>query len=194
MVLFVFRLLGVALIFYMFLISLRVLLSWFSQVSDSGFYPLLCKLTDPYLSLFRNIRFLKTAGFNYAPLLGIAILIILSNILIGIADTGTISLAAVLIIILTTIFSCLFWIILFFVALCLARFIFLRLRKAQGHVIWSYMDSILNPLLAPVLRLFHHKPDYQKLLITTVFMLAAVLIAGFFLVGLLLRVVMLIPF
>jgi len=188
------KLIGVALIGYILIISFRILVSWFRQAVDYKVFSTLCKLTDPYLSLFRNIRFLHTNNFDYSPLFGIALLIILSNIFMNIANTGIISLAIVLYIIVTTVSSSLFWILFFMIVLCLIRLFGIISKKFPGHLAWSYIDSILQPVLTPVLKFFNGKPAYKKLLIYGAFFLTTVLITGFVLVALLLYVIRLIPF
>lgn len=94
--------------FYNLLIWIRILMSWFAQVSNmnqSSFFVILKKIVDPYLNLFRNVNLLKTNNMDFTPLLAFALLSVIQSILNLFGATGEISLNVVLALIINTLWS-----------------------------------------------------------------------------------------
>ena len=60
---------------YMIIITFRIFFSWFSGMDrNNQLLNILRKITDPYLFLFRRIKFLKIGMFDLSPILGILLL------------------------------------------------------------------------------------------------------------------------
>lgn len=58
---------------FSFAVLARVLISWFSQAMISPLYPLLCRVTDPLLNVFK--RFIPPiGGIDFSPLFALIIL------------------------------------------------------------------------------------------------------------------------
>jgi YggT family protein len=60
---------------YMILLVLRILLSWIRGVVLGKSWELLVRVTDPYLSLFSRIRFLRQGLFDFTPIAAIRLLL-----------------------------------------------------------------------------------------------------------------------
>lgn len=70
-----------AIFIYTLLLSLRIILTWFRGTSLGKPWEYLCRITDPYLNLFRRVRFLQMGMFDFTPLAGILVLVILQGII-----------------------------------------------------------------------------------------------------------------
>ncbi len=93
---------------YNILIWIRIILTWvapMTNISNSSFYNILKQVVDPFLSLFRNVKFLKTQRMDFTPLLAFAVLSIVQSILSLFGSTGSISLGIVLALIINTLWT-----------------------------------------------------------------------------------------
>jgi YggT family protein len=75
-VLIVLTIVNVILIAYLFLVSLRIVLGWFAPQSLGRAWDLLTGATDPYLALFRRIKFLRSDLFDFSPIAAILALVV----------------------------------------------------------------------------------------------------------------------
>ncbi len=76
-----FTTLSTALQFYLVLLIIRILLSWFPNVNwYNPPFSILSQLTDPYLNLFRSL-IPPLGGLDFSPMLAIFLLSMLSNLL-----------------------------------------------------------------------------------------------------------------
>ena len=76
---------------YILLLSLRIILSWFQHPDFGAPWRLLVRLTNPYLSLFSGIRFLRQGMFDFTPLAAILCLVVVLNVLQSIERFGRIT-------------------------------------------------------------------------------------------------------
>ena len=76
----IWRLVNGVLVVYLLLIGLRVMLSWFQRSASGRLWELLVGLTEPYLSVFRRLRFLRLrvgAGtLDLSPIAAILVLVV----------------------------------------------------------------------------------------------------------------------
>ena len=66
---------------YLLLLTMRILLTWFRLPYYGRAWNYLSRITDPYLSFFRGIKFLRTGVFDFSPLAAILTLIVIQNVL-----------------------------------------------------------------------------------------------------------------
>lgn len=188
------RILGVLIIAYSFAISLRIILSWFRNLAGDSLYDGLYRITEPYLSLFRNFKFVRMGGLDFSPIIALAVLFVLSDILIRISYLGHIKFFMILGILLQALSSVGFWIFVMLLLVSLIRFLGIVLKKNQQLPFWSHIDALLYAPISLVLRLFPRKPPYSQLLLTLILALLVLLIGGYLLVDLLYFLIQLIPF
>ena len=100
-----FRLVSGVISVYMMLIFVRVIMTWFAQTAEGKPMQLLRRATDPYLDLFRRIRFLRTDRIDFSPIAAIIVLVVVLNITNTLAAYGSITLGFVLALILSAAWS-----------------------------------------------------------------------------------------
>jgi YggT family protein len=159
---------------YTLLLALRIVLTWFRGTSFGKPWDYLCRITDPYLNIFRRIRFLRMGMFDFTPLAGILVLVILQGI-VNQLSYRTISLSNVLGIILLAVWRSGVWILIFFIVLTAVRALGYFMARDQTSPLWKTMDIMLTPLTGAVSRMLRRDIEFiQALLIA----LAALLIAA----------------
>jgi YggT family protein len=138
---------------YIFLIFIRILLTWFSGARYGKPYDILCGLTDPYLAWFRRFPFLQTRVFDLSPIAALAVLSVVNNIFTTIGYYGRITLGIILALILSALWSALSFILLFFILVLVLRlFAYLTNRDIYG-TFWRIIDVISQPVLYRINRL-----------------------------------------
>ena len=80
---------------YALLCFLRILLTWVPALSYSHFSRFLGKVCDPYLNVFRGIKWLRLGSFDFSAALGLCILGVLATMLSNFAGRSTITLGFV---------------------------------------------------------------------------------------------------
>ena len=66
---------------YALMCFLRILLTWVPSLSYSRFSRFLGKICDPYLNIFRGIKWLRLGSFDFSAALGLCILGVLATML-----------------------------------------------------------------------------------------------------------------
>jgi YggT family protein len=67
---------------YFFAILIRALISWFPNAMASPLYPLLCRMTDPLLNMFK--RFIPAiGGIDFSPLFALILLQLINVMIFG---------------------------------------------------------------------------------------------------------------
>lgn len=103
------RFLSILLSIYNMLIIIRIILQWMRpmqpQMEKGSFSELLAKVVDPYLGLFRGLKFLRRGMLDFTPLAAFMVISILQRILQSIAYSGKLSVGYVL----ATIVQSLWW-------------------------------------------------------------------------------------
>lgn len=132
--------------FYLLLISLRIILSWFASGLNIPGIQYLARVTDPFLNIFRKTHFLRFGFLDFSALLGIFLLIFISTLLKHFS-LGQISLAITLAVLVQTIFSGIRAIFSMLSLILLVRIIGLFVRIQAIDALWYRLDGFLQPLL-----------------------------------------------
>lgn len=190
------RILAGAVSAYMLLLILRIFLTWFSSFRGERAYLLLEKVTDPYLSLFQRISFLKTKRIDFTPIAAFLVLGVVVNILNTLAAYGRISLGIILAIIVSSLWSSFSWILSFFIILLGIRLVTLLLRVNSVSPLIQTVDIITQPILNWFTRLIFRGriPFYRTILIYSLISLLLIRFLGSFLIQLILRLLFSLPF
>ena len=183
------RFLTAAIYFYILLLSLRIILSWFQGSVYGRPWELLIRVTDPYLSLFTRFRFLRQGMFDFTPLVAILTLVVVLRVIDSIGRYGKISLGIFLGVVTGAIWSAASFLLVLFLILAVLRAILLALPSTQGSRISGALGFMVEPAVSLVRRVFPLRQapsDRQYLYLTIVFLFVVRLLGGF-LLGLLVR-------
>ncbi|MDR1932696.1 MAG: YggT family protein [Spirochaetales bacterium] len=140
---------------YTILIIVRIMMSWFTGPASHGRAArFLMQLTDPYLSFFRGFRFFRFGLFDFSPVLALIVLSVAGNVFLSLAAFQQVTLGLVLALLIARIWSALAFFLGMFIILIVLRLIGILTRFNAASPFWRYIDMILNPVLAPLTRLF----------------------------------------
>jgi len=161
---------------------IRIMLTWIPGASYSSFGRFLSSICDPYLNLFRGIRWLRFSNFDFTPAIALCILIALSTVFGNFALTRTISLGSILAILVRLSWS-IFSSFIGFIAIVLAvRLVIMFLHKDSGYYgsIWEQVDHALSPFVFRITNVFSggRPVPYRNALITGLIILILMQIGG----------------
>ena len=190
------RVLNAAVIVYIFLCAARVLMSWVPGLDTGRGGELIVRLVDPYLSLFRRIRFPSSGNFDFSPIAALATLAVVNDLLTTVAYAGRLSLGLVLGLLVGAAWSAAAFVISFFAVCCVARMIAYAARWNSLHPLWMVIDSMLNPVLFGINRLLYRGRivNYLQGLVTGLVVLLVLRAGGGVLLGLVIRSLERLPF
>jgi YggT family protein len=167
---------NIVLILYLFLLSARLLLSWFSGTSMGRPWELLRRVTDPYLGLFYRFRFLRRGLLDFTPIVAMLVLVVLMDLVNGLIRGGRITVGLVASSVLLAAWSGVSFLLLLFLVVGILRAIPLVFRALPGATLWKTLDLLVQPMVAWVSRLFRleGRASYaQRLLLTLGLLLVA---------------------
>lgn len=185
----IWRFLTGAIYVYMILLVLRILLSWIRGSVFGKPWELLVRVTDPYLSLFSRIRFLRQGMFDFTPIAAILTLVVALNVIQSIQRFGTITVGRFLGIVTGAVWSGLAFLLVLFLILAIVRAIVLAVRPGQETQITSAVGMMVEPVVSLVRRILPARrplADHQYLYLTIAFLFIVRLLGGY-LIGLLIR-------
>lgn len=174
---------------YMLILVIRILLSWFTapDVQGSGAYSFLYKITEPYLSVFRKIKFLHIGRFDISPVFAILTLQLVSFILSYIVFYGAITIGVIAYAVISGVMNIILFILGLLVILFVIKIIVLIARVNTAGKFVIALDNILHPIMAWInIRLFKRKiVQYKTSMVICTSIFALLLVGGFFLLKLL---------
>lgn len=132
---------------YTLLCTIRVLLTWFPRAQYTSFGRILASLCDPYLNLFRRLRFLRISMFDLSPAVALCVLIAVSHVLGNLAAARSFTLGGLLATVLYLLQSIIFSILGFLILLLVIRLVVLLLRKDRYGSLWDSLDHSLSPIV-----------------------------------------------
>jgi len=170
--------LSAVLLVYMLLLSLRIILMWFRGTSYGKSWYYLTRVTDPYLRLFRGIRFLHIGGWDLTPIAGFIVIIIAQNVIISLLRFRSITLGIILAIALRAVWQSFIGILFILAVLCVIRIIGLYVSKSQAHPSWHFLDTVVQPIAQWISMMLKRQLGYAPAL-----SIAVVSIIGIWLIG-----------
>ena len=135
------------LIVYLLMLSLRIILTWFSGPPLGRAWELLCGATEPYLSQFYRIRFLRRDIFDFTPIAAILVLVVLIDLVSSIINYGRITLGFFLGSVLSAVWSGASFILLLFFFVGLIRVIGILFRTESIAALWKVIDVLIQPIV-----------------------------------------------
>jgi len=139
---------------YMMIITIRIILTWFSGMGRSGLEDFLAGITDPYLNWFRRFRLFKNSPIDFSPIVALAVLSLIHNLLLRWGQMGRISIALVLILILNAFWTVLSWVLGFFIVILFLRMIAFLINANIYSPFWRFVDFIAQPVMFRISRIF----------------------------------------
>lgn len=148
-----FRLLTALLSVYMILLSLRIILTWFQVPQQGDATRLLGKITDPYLRLFRSLKFLRTSqGLDFSPLAAFLVLNLVLQVFASL-QYGT-TLGSLVILPLELIWSTVAFFLGLVLLAALIRLVTLVTGWGGRHLVLQTLDRLIQPAVVRVSRRF----------------------------------------
>ena len=175
--------------FYILLLSLRIILSWFQGSVSGRPWELLIRVTDPYLSLFSRLRFLRQGMFDFTPLAAILTLVVVLRIIDSIGRFGKISLGIFLGVVTSAIWSAVALLLVLFLILAILRAILLAIASTRSSRITGALGFMVEPAVSLVRRFFpvHQSLSDRQYLYLAIASLFVLRLIGGYLFGLLVR-------
>lgn len=167
---------NILLILYLFLLSARIVLSWFSGAWLGRPWDLLRRATDPYLGLFYRLRFLRRGLVDFTPVVAVLALVVVLELVNALIRGGRLSVGLVASAVLLAAWSGASFLLLLFLVVGVLRAIPLVTRALPGATLWKTLDLLVQPLVAWVSRLarLEGRASYaQRLLLTLGLLLVA---------------------
>lgn len=176
---------------YTLLLFVRVILTWVPSMEYSKFGRFLAEICDPFLNIFKKVRFLRAGNIDFTPMLAIGSLVIVSSVLQSIINSRRISVGVIVASVINLCWSVISTVFVVFIVVVLIRLIVNFLNKDTDSQIWVQLDKMISPVAYHLSNMIFPKKyiKYQTVLIVTLialvvcyFLLEFILlfIAGFF--------------
>ena len=164
---------------YSMLIWVRIILSWIRspQLQSNEVYIFLCRITDPFLNIFKPKNFVGRIDFS--PLFALMILNTVKTVLEMIYTYNKITLWLVLAVLINNLWAYIFrYIFLIVIIMLVVRIFVSRSTTAQSQMWLNVIDRNLNAPVGLVFRLFYSNKQVsdQTLVITSLVFYGAIYI------------------
>ena len=182
---------------YTLLCFIYILMSWFPGARFTKFGHFMTAICEPYMGLFRKMSFLRIGNIDFSPIVSLGILSLISAILAGVQHTGRIFLGGILGTILSSLWGIASSIIGIFTLLLFVRWLVLLINKGRTSYEsgWNQIDMLLNKISYKVAGTFTKSSmSYQKSLLLSWIILLVTLIAGHYLIAILVNLCFKMPF
>ena len=183
---------------YTLLCFIYILMSWFPGARFTKFGHFMSSICEPYMGLFRKMSFLRIGNIDFSPIVSLGILSLASAILAGIQHTGRIFFGGILGTILNSLWGIASSIIGIFTLLIFIRWIVLLINKGRTSYDsgWNQVDMLLNKISYKVAGTFSKSSSmsYQRSLLISWIAFLVILLAGHFLIAILVNLCYRMPF
>ena len=171
---------------YSILIFIRIIMSWFGNLSGGKPLEILCKITDPYLGWWRKNLPIRVGFLDFSVLAAIVFLSIVQRVLFMVLRFDRITLGSILAIILVSVWNIVSFIIGFFIVIILMRLFAYFTNRNTYSPFWQMVETISQPVLYRLNRiLFGDKiVGYLKGILLSLLLLTVIIIGGGFAVNL----------
>lgn len=154
---FILRIISAFLSLYSLLCLFRIIITWIPNYSYSKPADILAQICDPYMNLFRGIKWLRFGSFDFSPALALCILGAGSQLFSSLANGGYINLQMILAMILGIFFSILSSLIFFLIILFAIRLILIMINRDSYNTsgfMANQIDSSISPIVYRIARTF----------------------------------------
>ena len=181
---FVFGILALITGIYSLIIFIRIIFSWFGSMVYGKPVEIINKITDPYLDWWREKLRLNVGGFDFSVIPAVVFLSLIQKIFQILSVSERITLAFLLAQILLSLWNIFSFIIVFFIIVIVIRAIGYLLNGSMYSPFWSFIDSISEPLLYRMNRIFFGKKigSYITGIFLSLLFLIILLVGGKFII------------
>lgn len=154
---FILRIISAFLSLYSLLCLLRIIITWIPNYSYSKPADILAQICDPYMNLFRGIKWLRFGSFDFSPALALCILGAGSQLFSSLANGGYINLQMILSMILEIFFLIPSSLIFFLIILFAIRLILIMINRDSYNTsgfMTNQIDSSISPIIYRIARTF----------------------------------------
>ena len=154
---FILKIISAFLSLYSLLCLLRIIITWIPNYSYSKPADILSQICDPYMNLFRGIKWLRFGSFDFSPALALCILGAGSQLFSSLANGGYINLQMILAMILGIFFSILSSLIFFLIILFAIRLILIMINRDSYNTsgfMANQIDSSISSIVYRIARTF----------------------------------------
>ena len=186
-----------ALSLYTLLCFIYILLSWFPGARFTKFGKIISSLCEPYMNFFSKLGFLRIGNIDFSPIISLGLLSVLSSIVAGIQGTGRIYFGGIIATIIYMLWNILTSILSIFILLIFIRWIVLLIHKGYTSYEsgWNQVDMMISKIAYKVASTFTKKTvSYQTALLITWISFVVIIVAGRFVINVLVNLCYKIPF
>ena len=151
---FIFKLITTMISVYTLLCLIRIILTWLPELNYSAFGRFLSQACDPYLNIFRRIRFLQIGALDLSPIVAIGVLSLSSSLIMQMLVYGRFSLGFLLASIIQVCWTAISSVLTVYNILLVIRLVIALLKKDYSSRIWGALDRIIYPIQNKVTQLF----------------------------------------
>lgn len=154
---FILRIISAFLSLYSLLCLFRIIITWIPNYSYSKPADILAQICDPYMNLFRGIKWLRFGSFDFSPALALCILGAGSQLFSSLANGGYINLQMILSMILEIFFLIPSSLIFFLIILFAIRLILIMINRDSYNTsgfMANQIDSSISLIVYRIARTF----------------------------------------
>lgn len=194
----IFGIIATVLTIYSLLCFFRIILTWIPEMSYSKAAQFLAGICDPYMNIFRGIKWLKMGSFDFSPALGLCLLGAFSSLFKMLSNGGMISIGMIIamgIQIISSIISSLLTFIIIVFAVRLLVILMNRNNYNPSSFMLNQLDSSISPLVYRIAKTFTagRNLTYKTALIISIVSLVAANIIFTFISNILINIVANLP-
>lgn len=190
------KFLGAVVSVYTLLCFIRILLTWIPNMSYNRFTVFLGRICDPYLNLFRGIRWLIWGSFDFSPAIALCILGAASTLLGNFANAGKVSIGVLLAMIVSLAWSIVSSLLVFLIIVLVVRLLMMIFSKGGEGAFIQAFDRAISSIVFRISSTFYGKKSvtYKKALIVSAITVFAIQIAGGIVISVLTNLIGSLPF
>ncbi|MBS7242569.1 MAG: YggT family protein [Treponema sp.] len=194
----IFGIIATVLTIYSLLCFFRIILTWIPEMSYSKAAQFLAGICDPYMNIFRGIKWLRMGSFDFSPALGLCLLGAFSSLFKMLSNGGMISIGMIIamgIQIISSIISSLLTFIIIVFAVRLLVILMNRNNYNPSNFMLNQLDSSISPLVYRIAKTFTagRNLTYKTALIISIVSLVAANIIFTFISNILINIVANLP-
>lgn len=194
----IFGIIATVLTIYSLLCFFRIILTWIPEMSYSKAAQFLAGICDPYMNIFRGIKWLRMGSFDFSPALGLCLLGAFSSLFKMLSNGGMISIGMIIamgIQIISSIISSLLTFIIIVFAVRLLVILMNRNNYNPSSFMLNQLDSSISPLVYRIAKTFTagRNLTYKTALIISIVSLVAANIIFTFISNILINIVANLP-
>jgi YggT family protein len=165
---------------YSLIILIRIIFSWFGNMVSGRPVDIINKITDPYLNWWRKTVKIRIGFFDFSIIAAVVFLSFIQNVFYILSITEKITLGFLLAQVIFSLWNIVSFIIGFYIIVIIIRGIGYLINCDIYSPFWRVIDSVSQPLLYRMNRLFFGKKTGGFLIriFLTLFLLIITLIGG----------------